>query len=103
MPRGDTVIGFAVGIGAHSRPEVSRPPPLFHSGFRANGCHWAPHEAVFPLFKSTQRNAYYRTLPKTQFLFPINRVLKSVLTVDGQPYQIEVQVFVIRPIDRYWR
>jgi hypothetical protein len=44
-----------------------------------------------------------RTLPKTQFLFPINRVLKSVLTVDGQPYQIEVQVFVIRPIDRYWR
>jgi hypothetical protein len=30
------------------------------------------HEAVSPLFKSTSRNAYCRTSPKTQFLFPIN-------------------------------
>jgi hypothetical protein len=52
MPRGDTVIGFAVGIGAHSRPEVSRLPPLFHSGFRANGCHWARLGAILSLFKS---------------------------------------------------
>jgi isopenicillin N synthase-like dioxygenase len=30
----------------------------------------AQHGAVFPLFKSTKRNVYYRTLPKMQLLFP---------------------------------
>jgi hypothetical protein len=55
MPRGDTVIGFAVGIEAHSRPEASRPPTPFHSGFRANGCHWPDVRQLCPYSSQLNR------------------------------------------------